>query len=171
MPEWSSWAAGSSDAPSSVSSRDEESRAFSSKGSLTSARAPRRPTAPSSTPVSTPSRARSSQGCSDGPLRCGPRRSTELGVPFLPLGALMLAHTADDARRLTTEIAANASDLGVPTELLDRAGVRDVAPFLADDVVAALRSRRVRPRPVLADPRVRRHRHRRRCGGAPGASS
>src|SRR6476659_1791047 len=60
-----------------------------------------------------------------------PTALEELGVPFLPLGALMLAHTADDARRLTTEIAANARDLGVPTELVDRAGVRDVAPFLA----------------------------------------
>jgi glycerol-3-phosphate dehydrogenase len=67
-----------------------------------------------------------------------PTALEELNVPFLQLGALMLAHTVDDARRLTTEIAANATDLGVPTELLDRGGVRDVAPFLADDVVAAL---------------------------------
>ena len=27
---------------------------------------------------------------------------------------------------------------GVPTELLDRAGVRELAPFLSDDVIAAL---------------------------------
>ena len=67
-----------------------------------------------------------------------PTALEELNVPFLPLGALMLAHTADEARRLTTEIAANATDLGVSTELLDRAAVRDVAPYLADDVTAAL---------------------------------
>ena len=58
-----------------------------------------------------------------------PTALEELNVPFLPLGALMLAHTPEDARRLTTEIAANATDLGVPTELLDRAGVRDVRPL------------------------------------------
>jgi glycerol-3-phosphate dehydrogenase len=67
-----------------------------------------------------------------------PTTLEELNVPFLPLGALMLAHTPGDARRLTTEIAANATDLGVPTELLDRAGVRELAPFLSDDVTAAL---------------------------------
>jgi glycerol-3-phosphate dehydrogenase len=67
-----------------------------------------------------------------------PTALEELNVPFLPLGGLMLAHTADEARRLTTEIAANATALGVATELLDRAAVRDVAPYLADDVIAAL---------------------------------
>src|SRR6476661_10186551 len=44
----------------------------------------------------------------------------ELGVPFLPLGALMLARTGDESLRLTSEIAANATLLGVSTELLDR---------------------------------------------------
>ena len=67
-----------------------------------------------------------------------PTTLEELSVPFLPLGALMLAHTAEEAHRLTTEIAANATVLGVSTELLDRAAVRDVAPYLADDVTAAL---------------------------------
>ncbi len=67
-----------------------------------------------------------------------PTALEELNVPFLPLGALMLARTAEEAHRLTTEIAANASALGVSTELLDRAAVRDIAPYLADDVIAAL---------------------------------
>jgi glycerol-3-phosphate dehydrogenase len=67
-----------------------------------------------------------------------PAALDELNVPFLPLGGLMLARTADEARRLTSEIAANASLLGVATDLLDRAAVRDVAPYLADDVTAAL---------------------------------
>ncbi|HEU4572093.1 MAG TPA: FAD-dependent oxidoreductase, partial [Candidatus Limnocylindrales bacterium] len=67
-----------------------------------------------------------------------PAQIDELGVPFLAVGALMLARTADEAARLESEIAANATALGVRTELLDRAAVRDVAPYLADDVVAAL---------------------------------
>ena len=62
----------------------------------------------------------------------------ELSVPFLPLGALMLARTPDEAGRLTSEIAANATLLGVSTEWLDRAAVRDLAPYLAEDVTAAL---------------------------------
>jgi glycerol-3-phosphate dehydrogenase len=62
----------------------------------------------------------------------------ELGVPFLSVGALMLARTAEDADRLRTEIAANANELGVTTELLDRDAVRGVAPYLAEDVIAAL---------------------------------
>jgi glycerol-3-phosphate dehydrogenase len=61
-----------------------------------------------------------------------------LGVPFLEVGALMVARTADDATRLSSEVAANAAALGVETELFDRAAVRDVAPYLAEDVVAAL---------------------------------
>jgi glycerol-3-phosphate dehydrogenase len=62
----------------------------------------------------------------------------QLGVPFLAVGALMLARTAEDADRLRTEVAANASVLGVATELLARDAVRGVAPYLAEDVAAAL---------------------------------
>lgn len=62
----------------------------------------------------------------------------ELSVPFLPLGALMLARSDDEARRLTSEIAVNATRLGVSTELVDRAALRDRAPYLADDVTVAL---------------------------------
>lgn len=61
-----------------------------------------------------------------------------LEVPHLAVGALMLARTDEEARRLTSEIAVNAEALGVETELLDRAAVRDIAPYVADDVVAAL---------------------------------
>jgi len=61
-----------------------------------------------------------------------------LGVPFLPVGALMLARTATDAARLRDEVAANAAALGVRTELLGRDEVRAAAPYLADDVAAAL---------------------------------
>ncbi|HEU4673921.1 MAG TPA: FAD-dependent oxidoreductase [Candidatus Limnocylindrales bacterium] len=62
----------------------------------------------------------------------------ELGVPFLSVGALMLARTPDDADRLRSQIAGNADTLGVRTELLDENAVREVAPYLAVDVVAAL---------------------------------
>src|SRR5581483_9040628 len=62
----------------------------------------------------------------------------ELGVPFLAVGALMLARTAADAERLRSQIARNADELGVRTEILDAAAARDAAPYLADDVVAAL---------------------------------
>lgn len=61
-----------------------------------------------------------------------------LGVPFLEVGALMIARTADDAARLGSGVAANAGALGVATALLDRAAVHDAAPYLAEDVVAAL---------------------------------
>jgi len=67
-----------------------------------------------------------------------PETLEALGVPNLAVGALMLARTREDAGRLATEIAPNAAALGVRTELLDRAAVRDLAPYLADDVVAAL---------------------------------
>ncbi|HXG39974.1 MAG TPA: FAD-dependent oxidoreductase, partial [Candidatus Limnocylindrales bacterium] len=61
-----------------------------------------------------------------------------LGVPFLALGAVMLARTSIEADRLRTEVAANAGRLGVPTEPLDRAALRDIAPFVTDEAVAAL---------------------------------
>lgn len=67
-----------------------------------------------------------------------PETIDELEVPFLAVGAIMLARTDDEARRLSTEIAANASALGVRTEVLDRTTVRDLAPYVADDVTAAL---------------------------------
>jgi glycerol-3-phosphate dehydrogenase len=62
----------------------------------------------------------------------------DLHVPFLRSGALMLARTADDAGRLETEVQANASALGVVTEILAGPIVHEIAPYLARDVVAAL---------------------------------
>jgi glycerol-3-phosphate dehydrogenase len=62
----------------------------------------------------------------------------ELGVPFLRVGALMLARTEAEVGRLRREIAANAAAVGVRTELLDRSAVRAAAPYLAGDVIAAL---------------------------------
>jgi len=67
-----------------------------------------------------------------------PATIDELDVPFLSVGALMLARTLGDASRLEREVAANAATLGVRTELLDSAASRDAAPYLAPDVVAAL---------------------------------
>lgn len=67
-----------------------------------------------------------------------PDRIDELGVPFLAVGAIMIARTEEEAGRLSTEIARNATVLGVPTHLLDRASVRELAPYLAEDVAAAL---------------------------------
>jgi glycerol-3-phosphate dehydrogenase len=62
----------------------------------------------------------------------------ELHVPFLRAGALMLARSPEDARRLETEVQVNASALGVATEILAGSTVRSIAPYLAPDVVAAL---------------------------------
>lgn len=62
----------------------------------------------------------------------------ELGVPFLRVGALMLARTDEEVARLRSEIAANAAAVGVRTELLDRSAVREAAPYLAENVIAAL---------------------------------
>ena len=67
-----------------------------------------------------------------------PTTIDELGVPFLAVGALMLAKTGDEARRLRDEIAANATALKVRTELLDRPALLEIAPYLAGDVTAAL---------------------------------
>lgn len=61
----------------------------------------------------------------------------ELGVPFLKVGALMLAREPDDADRLR-DVGRNAADLGVQTEQLDAATTRDLAPYLADGVLGAL---------------------------------
>ncbi|HEY3522386.1 MAG TPA: FAD-dependent oxidoreductase, partial [Candidatus Limnocylindrales bacterium] len=54
------------------------------------------------------------------------------------IGALMLARTPEEADRLEREIGANAARLGVRTELVHRRAAAELAPYLADDVVAAL---------------------------------
>ena len=62
----------------------------------------------------------------------------QLGVPFLEVGALMLARDSVEADRLEAEIAANAAAMDVQVSLLTRAAVRATAPYLATDVIAAL---------------------------------
>ena len=67
-----------------------------------------------------------------------PERLEELSVPSLRVGALMIARTKDEATRLASTVEPGARALGVTTDLLDRVAVRHLAPYLADDVVAAL---------------------------------
>lgn len=61
----------------------------------------------------------------------------ELGVPFLAVGALMLAREDGDAERLA-ERARAAAALGVETEVLDGRALHELAPYVADDARAAL---------------------------------
>lgn len=62
----------------------------------------------------------------------------ELGVPFLAVGALMLARTIEERQRLVSEVQANATALRVETTLLERDQCLEIAPYLHDEVVAAL---------------------------------
>ncbi|HET6379780.1 MAG TPA: FAD-dependent oxidoreductase [candidate division Zixibacteria bacterium] len=66
-----------------------------------------------------------------------PELITELGVPFLEVGAVMLAREPDDVVRLKA-VAENAANLGVETQLLDAATTREQAPYLAEEVHGAL---------------------------------
>ncbi len=66
-----------------------------------------------------------------------PERLEELGVPALACGALMLARTDAEAGGLT-EIAALATANGVASETLARGALRDLAPYVTPDAVAAL---------------------------------
>ncbi len=61
-----------------------------------------------------------------------------LAVPFLPVGAVMLARTQEAVDRLRREIEPNARQLGVETDLIDRSELRRLAPYVAEDVLAAL---------------------------------
>ena len=63
----------------------------------------------------------------------------ELGLPFLEVGALMLSRNVGDTERLA-EVSGEAAALGVATEMLDRAAVADLAPYLAEDVRGLCRS-------------------------------
>jgi len=62
----------------------------------------------------------------------------ELSVPFLQVGALMLAGDQQEAIRLRDEVASNAARLGVETNLLDRDELRRVAPYVTPRATAAL---------------------------------
>jgi glycerol-3-phosphate dehydrogenase len=61
-----------------------------------------------------------------------------LAVPFLAVGALMLARTSEERDRLAGPVTANAAAQGIETELLPRDALRLEAPYLADDTLAAL---------------------------------
>lgn len=63
---------------------------------------------------------------------------TELSVPYLAVGALMVARTRQEEERLRTGYAAKAAALGVETEMLDAATLRAMAPYITTEAVAAL---------------------------------
>ena len=77
-----------------------------------------------------------------------PELTAELSVPYLEVGALMVARTRDDEARLRTHYAADAAALGVETELIDHAALRSLAPYITTDAVAALHI----PREGVIDP-------------------
>lgn len=62
----------------------------------------------------------------------------ELGIPFLGVGAIMLARDADELHRLGTDVIDNATRNGVETELLDAMALREIAPYVAESHVGAL---------------------------------
>jgi glycerol-3-phosphate dehydrogenase len=61
-----------------------------------------------------------------------------LAVPFLRVGALMLARSGAEARHLEKEIRPVAESHGVETALLDRTEVRTSAPYVTADAMAGL---------------------------------
>ncbi len=67
-----------------------------------------------------------------------PETIEALGVPFLEVGALMLATSEGERDRLRTEIAGLAARHGVATELVDRAWLDACAPYVTPAAVAAL---------------------------------
>ncbi|HEX5417160.1 MAG TPA: FAD-dependent oxidoreductase, partial [Chloroflexota bacterium] len=67
-----------------------------------------------------------------------PTIAEDLGVPFLTVGALMLARSSEEAEKLRHEVAASAERFGVATEWLDRADLRAAAPYVTDAAIAAL---------------------------------
>jgi len=62
----------------------------------------------------------------------------DLAVPFLPVGALMLARTPEERDRLRHPYAAEAAAHGVDTELIDGPALRSMAPYVTPDALAAL---------------------------------
>jgi glycerol-3-phosphate dehydrogenase len=67
-----------------------------------------------------------------------PELIDELAVPFLAVGAVMLAMTSDERRRLVDEIVPVATAHGVPTEVVEGAALRELAPFVTPDAAAGL---------------------------------
>lgn len=62
----------------------------------------------------------------------------ELAVPFLQVGAVMVARSSAEATQLAEAIGPAAAGLGVPTEALSRADLATIAPYLTEDAVAGL---------------------------------
>jgi glycerol-3-phosphate dehydrogenase len=67
-----------------------------------------------------------------------PELLDELAVPFLRVGALMLARSVDERRRLVDNVATGASAMGVETELIDGTALGSFAPYVSPEAVAAL---------------------------------
>jgi glycerol-3-phosphate dehydrogenase len=74
------------------------------------------------------------------------RRSNELwpalldglGVPYLPVGALMLARSDEDIARLRSDIVPRATAMGVDTRWLDRQTLHAEAPYVSPDAIGAV---------------------------------
>ncbi len=67
-----------------------------------------------------------------------PELAEALSVPFVAVGALMVARTVDEQWRLTNEVQVAASANGVATSLIQGAELRQTAPYLHPEVIAAL---------------------------------
>ncbi|MDQ6794653.1 MAG: FAD-dependent oxidoreductase [Chloroflexota bacterium] len=67
-----------------------------------------------------------------------PATLMDLEVPYLRVGALMVARSTEEAERLRADQVPKARGLGVRCEFLDRTAARHFAPYLSDDMTAAL---------------------------------
>ena len=67
-----------------------------------------------------------------------PELLDELAVPFLAVGALMLARTPYERDTLAHTVRPVATSLGVATELLDGSELRSIAPYVSPEAIAAL---------------------------------
>jgi glycerol-3-phosphate dehydrogenase len=62
----------------------------------------------------------------------------DLAVPYMRVGAIMLARSEEEAQSLRHEVAPAAARLGVATEHLDRAALLGAAPYVGEDATAGL---------------------------------
>jgi glycerol-3-phosphate dehydrogenase len=67
-----------------------------------------------------------------------PEVLSALSVPYLTLGAVMVARSADEHRRIVSQVAPDAAVVGVGTELLDAVGVRELAPYVVPTATGGL---------------------------------
>jgi glycerol-3-phosphate dehydrogenase len=63
---------------------------------------------------------------------------SDLEIPYLAVGALMLARTPEERDRLAGSYATNAASMGVSTKLLSRDELWQVAPYVTGEAMAAL---------------------------------